>query len=144
MGGLRSPDIPAYWSYLIVLLVGMAVARSRVNSAFDRYDDRWAFAGTWSVFLAYTIVPVILLYFLDFTSVINDTSLFAALVIAFGYRQIFVGGIQGIAYRDRVPGFGLHLRRGSIESNNGSGFSTVATNIVLAKRFVQRLRPHRN
>lgn len=43
-----------------------------------------------------TILPVALFWFLDYTSVIHDTSLLAALIVAVGYRQIFSGNIQGI------------------------------------------------
>ena len=41
-------------------------------------------------------MPVALFWFLDFTTAIHDTSLFAALVVAFAYRQIFAGGVPGI------------------------------------------------
>jgi hypothetical protein len=96
MTGLSSPDIPAYFSYALVLLVGAVVARANVNNLVAGFGNRWAFAGTWWLFLAYVALPVLLFWFLDYTSALQDTSLFAALVVAIGYRQIFAGGVQGI------------------------------------------------
>lgn len=49
------------------------------------------------VFWAYVAVPIALFWFLDYVSALRDTSLFAALIVAFGYRQIFAGGIAGIS-----------------------------------------------
>jgi len=95
MTGLPSPDIPAYYCYAIVLLVGSLVAWSTVRNLAN-FPDRWAFAGTWQLFLAHLAVPVILFWFLDYVSVIQDTSLFASLVVAAGYGQIFSGSVQGI------------------------------------------------
>jgi outer membrane protein OmpA-like peptidoglycan-associated protein len=96
MSGFQSPDVPAYICYALVFLVGMIVARSSVDTLLDRYPDRWAFAGTWSLFAAYTILPIALFWFLDYTSIIHDTTLFAAIAIAVLYPQIFAGGVQGI------------------------------------------------
>ena len=48
------------------------------------------------MFVAHTFVPVVLFWFLDYAGALHDTSLFAALVVAIGYRQIFAGGIEGI------------------------------------------------
>jgi len=91
-----SPDIPAYYSYLIVALVGGVVARSTVNDGLAAYPDRWSFFAAWQLFLAYSALPVLLFWFLDYSSVIQDTSLFAAVLVAAGYQTIFAGGIQGI------------------------------------------------
>lgn len=96
MTGFQSPDVPAYICYALVFLVGMTVARSSVDTLLDRYPDRWAFAGTWSLFAAYTILPIALFWFLDYTSIIHDTTLFAAIAVAVLYPQIFSGGVQGI------------------------------------------------
>ena len=96
MTGFASPDIPSYLSYAIVLLVGAVVARANVNSLVAEFGNRWAFAGTWWLFLVYLALPVLLFWFLDYTSALQDTSLFAALLVAIGYRQIFAGSVQGI------------------------------------------------
>jgi len=96
MTGLGSPDIPAYWSYALVLIVAVVVARANVNNCVAGFTNRWAFAGTWWLFLAYLVLPILLFWFLDYTSTLQDTSLFAALVVAAGYRQVFAGRIQGI------------------------------------------------
>lgn len=96
MTGFASPDVPAYTSYLIVIIFGMLVARARVSSLLQAYGDRWAFVGTWLVFFAYVAIPIALFWFLDYTDAIHDTSIFAALVIAIGYQQVFTGGVQGL------------------------------------------------
>jgi hypothetical protein len=97
---LGSPEIPAYLSYLLVLLCGMLVARSQVNRMLSSFPQRWGFLSTWTLFWAYAALPVVMFWFLDFTDAIHDTSLFAALLVAFGYRQIFIGGIASI----KLPG----------------------------------------
>jgi hypothetical protein len=94
--GFASPDLPAYWCYAIVFAVGALVSASVVNQLLSQYPDRWAFAGTLTLFAAHMCVPVVLFWFLDYTGALHDTSLFAALVVAIGYKQIFAGGIQGI------------------------------------------------
>jgi hypothetical protein len=96
MNGFQSPDIQAYYCYLVVLIVGTLVARARVNALLGRYRDRWAFSGTWTLFAAYTTLPLALFWFLDYTAITHDTTLFAALVVAALYPQIFAGGVQGI------------------------------------------------
>lgn len=96
MTGFASPDVPAYISYLIVILFGALVARARVSSLLQAYEDRWAFVATWLVFFAYVAIPIALFWFLDYTDAIHDTSIFAALVVAIGYQQVFAGGVQGI------------------------------------------------
>lgn len=97
MEKLGSPEIPAYLSYLLVLICGMLVARSQVNRLLFTFAQRWGFLSTWGLFWAHAAIPVILFWFLDFTGALNDTSLFAALLVAFGYRQIFIGGIESIS-----------------------------------------------
>src|SRR5712692_6753660 len=103
MSGLSSPDIPAFVCYAIVLLVGMTVARATVNNLLNDYPDRWSFAGTWFLFLAHLVLPVVLFWFLDYTGAIQDTSLFAALLVAAGYQQIFAGAVQGIVMPGQTP-----------------------------------------
>jgi hypothetical protein len=96
VAGLTSPDVPAYVSYAIVLIFGVIVAWTTVNKRLDGYPDHWAFLGTWALFFAHAVLPVVLFWFLDYTSALHDTSIFAALIVSVGYRQIFAGGVQGI------------------------------------------------
>lgn len=100
MTDLISPDIPSYYTYAIVLFLGAIVAYQTINQRLGDQPDRWAFADTWLVFFAYVIVPGALFWFLDFTGALHDTSLFAGLIIAFGFRQVFAGGVPGI----KMPG----------------------------------------
>jgi hypothetical protein len=76
VSGFASPDVPAYVSYLIVIVFGAFVARARVSSLLQAYEDRWAFVGTWLVFFAYVVIPIALFWFLDYTDAIHDTSIF--------------------------------------------------------------------
>jgi len=93
---ITSPDLPAYICYLIVLAVGMIVARASVQMLLASQRGYWGIANTWALFWAYAAIPVILFWFLDYSSALRDTSLYAALIVAYGYRQIFTGGVQGI------------------------------------------------
>jgi hypothetical protein len=68
-----SPDFPAYTCYAIVLLVGALVAWSAVRSLLSDLDDRLAFGATWLLWLIYTLLPVALFWFLDYTSAVRDT-----------------------------------------------------------------------
>jgi len=97
MAGLASPDVPAFWCYLIVIVVGFFVARAHVVERLKDYPDHWAFFSAWLLLIAYWVIPPLLFWFLDYTGAIQDTSLFAALLVAFGYRQLFAGGIHGVS-----------------------------------------------
>jgi len=96
MDQFPSPDLPAWVCYVVVLIVGMVGARSSVKTLLADQRGYWGIANTWALFWAYAVIPVVLFWSLDYTSALRDTSLFAALVVAFGYRQIFQGGVQGI------------------------------------------------
>lgn len=100
MSQIGSPDVPAYVCYLLVLVTGMLVARSQVNRLLSAFPQRWGFLSTWALFWTHSAVPVALFWLLDYTNAVRDTSLFGALVVAFGYRQVFAGGVESI----RLPG----------------------------------------
>jgi hypothetical protein len=92
---IASPDKPAYVCYAIVIIVGLWVAYAKVSKLMASSPDRWGFLLTWFVFLAYAVVPVALFWLLDFTNALHDTSIFAALLVALGYRQILAGEVKG-------------------------------------------------
>jgi len=98
-----SPDVPAWINYLVVLASGVFVAITTVNTLLDDQPDRWAFSGTWILALAHVAIPPLLLWFLDYTEVVHDTSFFVALIVGFGYRQVFQGGVQGITISGQTP-----------------------------------------
>jgi len=97
-----SPDIPAWASYLIVLTVGTVVAVSKVNDNLSIHHDRWSFPATWQLFAAYVFLPVALFWFLDYTSVIRDTSLFPALLVAAAYPAVFAGKVESVPLPPQV------------------------------------------
>jgi hypothetical protein len=103
MDQITSPDLPAWFCYLLVLSLGMLVARANVNRLLASQPGHWGFVNTWVLFSAHAVMPVVLFWFLDYTSALRDTALFGALLVAFGYRQIFAGGIQGITMPGQTP-----------------------------------------
>lgn len=105
MSGLMSPDVPAYVCYIIVLLFGTFVAVRTVNEHLKTVQAPWAFASTWVLFFAHVALPVLTFWALDYTAVINDTSVFAALLVAFACRLIFSGEIKGVALPAQAAAF---------------------------------------
>ncbi len=95
-----SPDWSALYCYLLVFLLALIVAYSRVASLFNNYPGAWGTVNIWLLLLAYTAVPLVLFWFLDWTNAIHDTSMFAAILVAAGYRQLLSGRMSGI----QVPG----------------------------------------
>jgi outer membrane protein OmpA-like peptidoglycan-associated protein len=98
-----SPDVPAYVNYIVVIVSGLVVAISTVNTLLSDLPDRWAFSRTWILTFAHIAIPPLLFWFLDYTDAAHDTSLFVALVVGFGYRQVFAGGVQGINLSGQTP-----------------------------------------
>jgi hypothetical protein len=92
-----SPDIPAYYCYLLVAGIALLVSSGKVNDLMASSPRRWGFLSTWLVFGAYSAVPVALFWFLDYTGTLHDTSLLSALLVAFGYRQIITGQTKSVA-----------------------------------------------
>ena len=74
-----SPDIEAFWSYLIVLVLGVFVAYRQVATRLEGFKDVWLVADTWILFFAYLAIPLGLFWLLDRTDAVKDSSLFAAL-----------------------------------------------------------------
>jgi len=86
-------DLNPLWCYAIVLLAGALSAYWEVSDRFKPYPDAWKLAGTWLLMLAFTALPALLFFVLDRTGAIHDTSVFAALLIGFGYQQVLSGQI---------------------------------------------------
>jgi hypothetical protein len=95
-----SPDVSAYYCYLVVLIFGLIAAYARVSRLFENYPGALGTLNFWLLLLAYAFIPVLLFWFLDRTNAIHDTSIFAAILIALGYRQVLGGNVAGI----RLPG----------------------------------------
>jgi hypothetical protein len=83
-----------------VLVAGIFVAVSEVQTRLATTEGAWLVPGTWFLFFAYAAVPVALFWLLDRTGAVNDTSVFAAILIGFGYQRIISGGNQTI----KAPG----------------------------------------
>jgi hypothetical protein len=100
MDSALSPDIEAYWCYLALFAIALAVAGIRVRRLLQGFANIWATAPAWLLLAAYTAVPVVLFWLLDRADALHDTSIFAAILIAVTYQQILTGGSQGMV----VPG----------------------------------------
>jgi hypothetical protein len=95
-----SPDLEAYWCYLILFTIALIVASIQVRDLLKDFTNGWATARAWILLAAYTAVPIALFWLLDRSDAIHDTSPFAAILVAGAYRQILSGGSEGI----NVPG----------------------------------------
>ena len=100
MDSALSPDIEAYWCYLVLFAIALAVAGIRVRRLLQGFANIWATAPSWLLLAAYTAVPVVLFWLLDRADALHDTSIFAAILVAVTYQQILTGGSQGMV----VPG----------------------------------------
>lgn len=91
-----SPDIEAYFCYLIVAALGAITAVVQINRGLGDLAGIWLIPHTWFLFLMYLAVPIGLFWFLDRTGAISDTSVFAAALIGVGYERIMNGTNQTI------------------------------------------------
>ena len=87
-----SPDFEAYICYLTVAGVGFFTAFRQVNKHLEAIQGKWTMLGSWTLLLAYFVIPVALFYVLDLSGAIHDTSFFAAVVIGVTYDRIMAGG----------------------------------------------------
>jgi hypothetical protein len=95
-----SPDLEAFYCYGIVFALGLVTAWAQVSRRLGNLPGQWIMISTWLLFFAYAFVPVALFWFLDRTSALHDTSLFAAVLVGIGYQQILSGNLGSI----RSPG----------------------------------------
>jgi hypothetical protein len=86
-----SPDLDALVCYAIVFGVGALGSLYQLWISLGGLLGVWAIIEAWAVFFVYSIVPVALFWILDRTGAIHDTSVFAALLVGFGYQQILSG-----------------------------------------------------
>ncbi|HXQ35013.1 MAG TPA: hypothetical protein VN843_13450, partial [Anaerolineales bacterium] len=91
-----SPDLDAYFCYAIVLALGIVAASGQISKRLSNLPGKWIMVNTWLLFFAYTLLPVLLFWFLDRSNAIHDTSVFAAILIALGYQKILAGELTSI------------------------------------------------
>jgi hypothetical protein len=91
-----SPDFDAFYCYLIVFFLGLITAIIQINKRLLNYPGKWVTWNTWTLLAAYTMLPVVLFWFLDRVNAIHDTSLFAAILIGAGYQQVLSGNLATI------------------------------------------------
>lgn len=91
-----SPDLDAYWCYLVLFTLAFIAALLHVRGLLKGFTNVWAMARSWLLLVAYTAVPVVLFWILDRADALHDTSLFGAVVVAVAYRQILAGSNQSL------------------------------------------------
>ncbi len=91
-----SPDLDAFYCYAVVFILGLLTAGNQISTRLGNFKGRWIMVNTWLLFFAYSLVPVVLFWALDRTNALHDTSLFAAILVGFGYQQILSGGVTSI------------------------------------------------
>jgi hypothetical protein len=97
-----SPDLPAYVCYYLVVSAGLLVSFAKVDALLASSPRRWSHVRTWVIFFSYTLVPVLLFWLFDYTNALRDTSLFSALIVGFGYRQVLNGEYKTITPSNEV------------------------------------------
>ncbi len=100
-----SPDLDAFYCYGIVFLLGLITAANQVSTRLGKFRGRWIMVNTWLLFFAYAFVPVVLFWVLDRTNAVHDTSLFAAILVGFGYQQILSGSVASIQPAGEISKF---------------------------------------
>ena len=93
-----SPDFDARWCYLIVLFLGLISARWQLYKRFVdlKISGVWLVPNTWLIFGIYVVTPIALFWLMDRMNALNDTSLFAALLVGFAYPAVLSGGFGGL------------------------------------------------
>ena len=91
-----SPDWPAQYCYLIVIVIGFFVASLQIERLYQGFPQAWIMFSTWVLFSIFLLLPVALFWFLDRTDTLHDTSLFGAIFVAVAYRQILVGRAEKV------------------------------------------------
>jgi hypothetical protein len=91
-----SPDLDAYFCYVLVLALGLVTAYGQISRRLTNLPSKWIMVNTWLLFFSYTLLPVALFWFLDRTGAIHDTSLFAAILVGAGYQRILSGELASI------------------------------------------------
>lgn len=100
-----SPDFPAFWCYGIVFLVGAWVAVQQISAQLADIPGIWSILRTYVLTLLYTCVPMGLFWLLDRGGALNDTSMFAAVFVGFGYKSIIAGKSDSIRAGSDLSGF---------------------------------------
>jgi hypothetical protein len=95
-----SPDFDARICYGIVFLCAILSACLQVRSKFTALKVPavwvWRAPTTWLIFGIYIVTPLGLFWLMDRANALNDTSLFAALLVALAYPAILAGGFGGL------------------------------------------------
>lgn len=99
-----SPDIDARYCYSIVFLLGMFTAFRLVNARVEAFSGAWSVPRTWLVWLVFFPVPLLLFWLFDRLSVLNDTSVFGAVLVGAAYDRILAGGVSAVKSPGELTG----------------------------------------
>lgn len=91
-----SPDWDARACYLVVFVCALVSARVQVLGRLAVLKQKavyaWGQRSTWLVYTIYLLLPLGLFWILDRMGALQDTALFAALLVGFAYPAILAGG----------------------------------------------------
>jgi len=95
-----SPDIDALWCYLIVFACGFFVVPDQNKARLEELRVAGFTLEAWALFFSYWLIPIALFWLLDQMGAVNDTSVFAAIMVGLAYKPI----LSGEFFKERVPG----------------------------------------
>lgn len=97
MSDLPVLDAPAWIAYLIVLAAAVITALDNVGKLLAAHPGYWRYFRTWILYFAYVAIPIVLFWLLDQLNIVEDTSVFAAILVGFAYQQIMTAGVSGVS-----------------------------------------------
>jgi hypothetical protein len=87
-----SPDVPAYWCYALVFVLGFIGACRQLSTQLAGRAGIWAEPRVHLLLALYAALPIGLFWLLDRAGAVVDTALIGAVLVGVGYRQIVAGG----------------------------------------------------
>jgi hypothetical protein len=85
--------------------VGVGVAFFQIRRRIGGYRGIWLIPRVWVLLIAFMLIPVFLFWILDRTAVIHDSSLLAALLVAFTYERILSNSSPDLKASETVSAF---------------------------------------
>ena len=97
-----SPDLDARYCYVIVFACGVIASGVQIyrRLRLRNVTGIWLEPGTWMLLGIYLSVPIALFWLMDRYGALNDSGLFAAVLIGAAYPAILSGGFGGIKAPD--------------------------------------------
>lgn len=91
-------DVPAWLNYAIVLAIALFASVREVDERLSAARERWSYGDTYILYFSYVAMPLLVFWLLDRVQAISDVSLASALLVAFSYQAIIIGGATAVAH----------------------------------------------